>query len=104
MRFGRKGSPVDSWSKGGIAFKIDPETGELGRGLFHPDWGSTKQVARHPDNNAEVTGMVLSYWDEIKKVARKAATVTPGINSIGWDLTVTEYGPLLVEGNSLWSP
>ncbi len=104
MRFGRKGSPVDSWSKGGIAFKLDPETGELGRGLFHPDWGSTKHVARHPDNNAEVTGMVLPYWDEIKKVACKAASVTPGINSIGWDLAITEHGPLLVEGNSLWSP
>ncbi len=104
MRFGREGSAVDSWSRGGIAFAVDLETGKLGKGLFHPDWGSTKEVTRHPDSEVELSGLKIPYWNEIKEVVRNAALVTPGIKSIGWDVAVTQKGPLLIEGNSLWSP
>lgn len=104
MRFGRKGSTVDSWSKGGIAFAIDLETGKVGKGLFHPDYGSTKEVTHHPDSGVQLSGLTIPYWKEIKEMVLNAAMVTPGIKSVGWDVAVTQRGPLLIEGNSLWNP
>jgi len=104
FRFGRKGSTVDSWSKGGIAFQVNVETGELIRGSFHPDWGLTKEVSYHPDSRMKVRGLVVPWWNEMKDLVRKAALVTPDIKSIGWDVAVSRKGVLLLEGNSLWSP
>ncbi|MFO7952528.1 MAG: sugar-transfer associated ATP-grasp domain-containing protein [Bacillota bacterium] len=104
FRFGRAGSPVDSWSQGGIAFSVDVSTGMLKKGAFHPDWGSTDLVTNHPDSNIKLTGTIVPHWEEIKDLVRKAASVTPGIKSIGWDVTISRKRPVLIEGNSYWSP
>lgn len=104
FRFGRAGSPVDSWSQGGIAFSVDVSTGELKQGAFHPDWGSTDFVTAHPDSHIKLSGTVVPHWEEIKELVRKAASVTPGIKSVGWDVTISRKGPMLIEGNAYWSP
>ncbi len=104
FRFGRAGVTVDSWSQGGIAFRIDPDQGKMSKGVFHPDWGSTKEISCHPDSGVKVEGMAVPRWDEVKNLVRKAASLTPGIKSIGWDVAITNEKAVLVEGNSLWSP
>jgi len=104
FRFGRSGHYVDSWSQGGIAYDIDRETGILTRGSYNPQWGDTHKVSHHPDSNIKLEGFQIPYWKELKEMVIKAAYITPDIRSIGWDVAVSPHGPILLEGNSLWSP
>jgi len=103
-RFGRKNSYVDSWSQGGIAYGVEMDTGKLTRGSFNPQWGTTRTDPSHPDTEVNLQGLSLPYWEETIAQVKKAASITPGIKSIGWDVAITPDGPLIIEGNSTWSP
>ena len=104
IRFGRKGSYVDNWSQGGVAYGIDIETGKLKTGGFNPQWGLDYLDNRHPDSMVRLEDSYIPYWEEAKSLVRKAASITPGVRSVGWDVAIAPDGPVLIEGNATWSP
>jgi hypothetical protein len=55
---------------------------------------------RHPDTGAEIVGRALPQWKEIKALAIQAHRAFDDRVIVGWDIGVTEQGPLVVEGNS----
>lgn len=84
---------------GGITCAIERETGRITRALKPID----DRVSRHPDTGAPIVGVVLPFWREsIDLVLRAHATAFPRLAFLGWDIALTEDGPLLIEANSGW--
>jgi hypothetical protein len=46
----------------------------------------------------------LPHWQEARKLAERAARLFLPLRTIGWDVALTEEGPLLLEGNAEWDP
>jgi hypothetical protein len=55
---------------------------------------------RHPDTNARITGTILPLWSETKTLAILAHRSFADRVLVGWDIAITDEGPLIVEGNS----
>jgi len=95
----RLDATVDNFHAGGLAAKVDIETGELGPASdigLHPSsrWHST-----HPLSGAQIAGRKLPFWKESIDLARRAHAVIPGRAVIGWDIAIVDDGPVLIEGN-----
>src|SRR3546814_13560888 len=46
-----------------------------------------------------MTGMALPDWDQVRDLVQAAARVFAVQKSLGWDVALTDSGPLLLEGN-----
>lgn len=86
-------------SVGAIMCSIDRETGRITHALKPIE----DQVSQHPDTGAPIVGLVLPFWHEsIELVVRAHASAFPRFAFLGWDVALTEDGPLLLETNSGW--
>ncbi len=97
VRIGRMGSLVDNTSSGGMAAVIDVKTGELGSAHFkppHPD-----EFEYHPDHGGQIKGILVPCWEEIKQLVCSAIQVFPHMRFCGFDIGVTENGPVIIELN-----
>ena len=101
LRIGRKGSSVDNWAKGGIFVGIDMESGKLMEtGFLKPQYGtSTKE---HPDTHVVFKDFKIPYYKEAEKMAIELHKRLYRSHSVGWDIAITEDGPMFIEGNGLW--
>jgi glutathione synthase/RimK-type ligase-like ATP-grasp enzyme len=99
MRMGRKGSNTDNAHAGGIIMHVDPITGELGKASYLD--GEAKALSTHPDSGVEFAGKLVPYWREICELALKSARLCP-LGAVGWDIALSEEGPLLIEVNARW--
>lgn len=94
---------VDNLSAGGIASPVDSDSGMLGSG----DNGYTKNIRfkifqSHPNSFSPITGRKLPYWEETVELSRQAHRYFPEFPFIGWDIIITESGPVLLEANLTW--
>jgi hypothetical protein len=55
---------------------------------------------RHLDTGADIVGRKLPQWEELKALAIQAHRAFADRVLVGWDIGVTDQGPLVVEGNS----
>lgn len=101
LRLGREGNVADNWDRGGLSVAVDPETGVLGDGVLKPKYGG-QWMQSHPDSGVRFTGMQIPGWKEILAICSRAARVTPGVRSVGWDVALTPTGPVIIEGNPDW--
>ena len=101
LRIGRKGSSVDNWAKGGVFVGIDMEKGKLMEmGFLKPQYGaSTKE---HPDTHFVFKGFEIPYYKEAEQMAKELHKRLYRCHSVGWDIAITEDGPMFIEGNGLW--
>ena len=96
LRIGN-GKVMDNVDCGGMAARIDLETGKL------LTVGADKQgntFLRHPMTDASIIGFTIPYWTEAKKMCLEAAQVIPQMRFIAWDVAITPDGPTFIEGNS----
>lgn len=104
LRVGRRGSPVDGFSLGGLAVRVaDLERGVLGEGVSKPVHGGGSFTV-HPDSGAELVGRVLPHWAGVLELSIRAAQAFPRLRSVGWDIAIAPGGAVLVEGNPDWNP
>lgn len=93
------GAIVDNASAGGAVAPIDMETGVLGPAAA----GGSKQMSRRLlslDNGFRIEGRRIPYWKETLALVLRAHRFFPQHLIVGWDVIITEKGPLLLEGNS----
>lgn len=94
-------SQTDNLSTGNIAAHIDLATGRIAGPGIYVD--TTKpDVYKHPVTGTELIGFQLPYWEECKAMVTKAALRISENRSIGWDVAITNNGPVLIEGNHNW--
>lgn len=99
IRCGTNENIVDSGSQGGIFAEVDTDSWSIiGNGQsFFINGG--KNYEEHPNTNIKFNGLKLPYSDEIEKVVIKAAKLYPEM-LIGWDVALSNKGPMIIEGNS----
>jgi hypothetical protein len=104
LRMGVGGSITDATGTGGLMVPIDRETGQLGRlARSKPKYGN-RLFERHPDTGVTFAAIRLPFWEEVLATVRQGALALRPLVSIGWDVALTEDGPLLIEANHRWSP
>ncbi len=100
LRVGAHGSEVDNWAQGGLSLGVK-EDGRLADCGFHkPGYGTTQRS--HPDTHVVFSTFRIPFYQESKELCIKAHNAIKGIHSIGWDVAVTEHGPVIIEGNDNW--
>lgn len=98
MRFGSNGSVVDNGSAGGFFVPVDLTNWTLGKtgSVFFKN--GANQYIKHPDTGYEFKGFEIPYGCEIEKEINKVAPLFDA-SFIGWDVAITNEGPLIIEGN-----
>jgi hypothetical protein len=91
---------VDHLDYGALGSWVDLETGALGPGRSRQNFEYASVV---PGTSRKFVGFQLPHWEEIKRLALRAATIVPWARAIGWDIGISEKGPVLIEGNWHWS-
>lgn len=97
-------SPTDNWSlglSGNLVAAIDVEHGTLGtaRTSRSKTWPAMFATDTHPDTGARIEGYTIPYWNEARELAIRAQGVFKQIPTLGWDVAITDTGPLIVETN-----
>lgn len=92
-------SVVDNFHKGGIVSRVDIATGRIGPAS---DAGTKKPCVwyeTHPTTGAQITGRELPFWQQTKELLCRGHAAFPDRITIGWDVAITDQGPVIVEGN-----
>jgi len=55
---------------------------------------------RHPVSGIMIKGQQMPEWDKLREMLKKAALMLPTIRYIGWDVTHTDKGWCIIEGNT----
>ncbi|MDG5814706.1 sugar-transfer associated ATP-grasp domain-containing protein [Chitinispirillales bacterium ANBcel5] len=102
LRTGKNERKVDNWAGhlGGVAVKVDLETGCLDKVGF--DY-FLNRYNKHPNTNFIFDSYQIPFFNEVKEIVKRAARCFPKIRSIGWDVAISEEGPVVIEGNSDYS-
>ena len=79
---------------------VDPETGKI---MYPAHSGDTLKgiiYTEHPDTHVKLQGYTIPFVKEAVQMVLKAATITPQIRYVGWDVATTPNGPAIIEGNT----
>lgn len=95
-RIGSGQSIVDNFHQGGVGVKVNIEKGILEGDAIDKKNNETEYI---PSTKVVVDGFKIPYWEEIKKMTCEAAKINDKVNIVGWDVAITDNGPLLIEGN-----
>ena len=69
-------------------------------GFFNLKFGG--KIDRHPDSGVIFDGYTVPLYHEALQLCLKAHSYFYGIHSIGWDIAISENGPVIIEGNDNW--
>ncbi|KON82161.1 hypothetical protein PA01_11685 [Azoarcus sp. PA01] len=99
LRMGSGHSPTDNVAGGGLIAPIEMETGTL-RLAVCLDSGTPEAVTRHPFTHAPLQGIIIPQWNEVIALVRESATRLNFLPCIGWDIGLTDEGPVVIEINT----
>jgi hypothetical protein len=91
---------ADNFAAGGLAAPVDLARGTLG--LARRRARPFVPVEEHPDSGHPIEGTAVPFWNEALDLAIDAHREFRDMASVGWDVAITESGPVLVEGNAIW--
>lgn len=101
LRIGRIWNSVDNWAKGGVFVGINMENGTLkSLGMLKPQFGTSTK--KHPDTEVIFDKFEIPFYKEAESLAVKLHQLLYRCHSIGWDIAITERGPVFIEGNGIW--
>ncbi len=98
QRIGIGSMSVDNVGSGGI-YTVLSEQGKI----VCPCW-SDKTIStytKHPTTGMDLIGFTVPYYIEALELCQKAAKVEKHVRYVGWDIAISEKGPVIVEGNPL---
>lgn len=99
MKFGAGKSITDNNNVDGRIFSfMDMTTGCLKEGFTGAF--SHEKVLVHPDSNVQIKDFQLPFWEDCLELAMTAHALLPYPRHLGWDIAISETGPLVVELNS----
>lgn len=76
---------------------VDVKTGQVSTdGCDYND----NTYINHPETGVHFKGFQIPMWEEVLTMLEKAAARVPEIGYVGWDVAITEYGPVIIEGNN----
>lgn len=96
LRMGN-GGVVDN---GGVYVSVDMTNGKIDS-IAHTNEGTI--FKEHPITGHPMKGFQIPSWPEVIKICKEAALEVPDNRCVGWDVAITESGPVIIEGNDRWS-
>lgn len=84
---------------GGLSACINVDTG-----VVETDAVDLKRnfYEHHPISGQKIRDFQVPYWEEVIELVNKVYNKVPGINYVGWDIAITDNGPIIIEGNASW--
>lgn len=103
IKIGRVGKCVDNAGGGGnVDVCVDTETGEIKYAIQYDGMRNVKDIEKHPDNGNQLNGVIINNWDAIKADVIKFQQAFPYCKAAGWDIAITDEGPVVIEVNDFW--
>lgn len=96
----QKTNNVDNWAKGGLAVGIKSNGYLKKYGYYKPHFGTKTDI--HPDSRIRFEEFAVPYWNEACGLACNAHKFFYNVQTIGWDIAITDKGPCFIEGNDNW--
>lgn len=96
LRCGNGSNDVDNFCNGGIAAKIDPESGVI---ISDAVSKAHQRFYKHPITGVIFHGFKIPYWDKAVDIVKKAMDVVEDVNYIGWDIAIRQDDVIIIEGN-----
>ena len=96
LRFGMGSCQIDNLHSGGLLVNVDTTTGQLSERAIDAD---LNEYSKHPDTGV-VFGTECFFIKPILDLARRAAISFSCVPVAGWDIALSNTGPVLIEGNS----
>jgi len=101
LRIGRGCGYVDNITSGGCRVGIGMETGRLKTYGTSKIYHGALYITQHPDTGVKFKGFPIPFFEEVKMLAITAANYLPQ-SLVGWDIAVSNNGPVLIEGNTVY--
>lgn len=100
LKIARTGNYVDNFTVNKLCSAVN-EDGILGKAFEFGDLDIGDYVTwkKHPDTGYPIEGEKVPFFDESIALAKKAQSIIPFLRYIGWDITITDNGPVIFEGN-----
>ncbi len=96
IRIGNHKNCVDNFNSQGLVAPINIETGIVD----YPAIDKQDHIyERHPLTNEPILWLTIPKWEKVKKFCIQASQEIPEVGYIGWDVCLSDEGPLLIEGN-----
>lgn len=100
-RFGSSATRgVDNFSAGGMVARVHLETGVLDKAVWIGHRNRLVWSREHPDTRAPIEAVQVPHWEELKRLALGMCAELPFLKYVGWDIAVTDQGPVVIEGNA----
>ena len=92
---------VDNYHAGGTYFHVDYRTGEVGTGTSMGFPADPQYLRNAPLTGERLTGTTVPGWDALRCLAIQLHAGLSRHTVCGWDLALTDSGPIVVECNSV---
>lgn len=90
----------DSWNNGSIYVGFNRESGRLQEyGYYHIEVAEKTVTHCHPDSQVIFSEFTIPYVKEAIDLCIQAHSFLPYHFLVGWDVAITENGPILLEAN-----
>ena len=97
IRFGNGINAVDNFHSGGM-YTVFDDNGVIYKPAVDRE-GNVYTI--HPVTNTKIEGFKIPYYKEAIGLAIEASKVIPQLGYVGFDIAISENGPVIVEGNEL---
>lgn len=89
---------VDNFESGGMTAKVDVDSGLV----LSPAIDKAGNIFyKHPVTDSKIEGFKIPFYKETLELIESMAKLVPTIRYVGWDIAITDGGPVLVEANPL---
>lgn len=95
IRMGNDGNVVDNFNHGGLFTTID-EYGIVRKPAVDKKGNI---YSNHPYTNTELVNFQIPLFNEAIEYVKAMAISIPEVGYVGWDIAITEKGPVVVEAN-----
>lgn len=96
LRIGKDKNCVDNFSSGGIACRINIESGVITNAVD----ATGRKYIFHPNSGLQLIGFRIPEWDKYKQFAIKLAKQDTSMRYVGWDIIMDESNQCcMIEGN-----
>ena len=96
LRVGNGINSIDNFHAQGMVVNVDMETGKLVGNAFDKN---LDEYTEHPLTHVKFDGFQIPYFEEAKQMVLKASLESDKILVVGWDVAISENGPVIIEGN-----
>lgn len=96
VRVGNGNTVVDNFHSGGMSAVVDCDTGIVTGAALDK---SMRRFEQHPVTGVTFKGFQIPDWEQVKQMVWTACRMHPEMTVIGWDVAITDNGPILIEGN-----